>query len=42
MPLPKLPPAPSQEPPEVEPMEDRGGDDPKKKGFFGRMFGKKK
>ncbi|HZE98432.1 MAG TPA: hypothetical protein VE981_15475 [Planctomycetota bacterium] len=39
-PLPKLPPAPSHEP-EVQPLED-GGDEPKKKGFFGKLFGKKK
>jgi len=41
-PLPKLPPAPSQPTPEVEPMEEGSGPDPKKKGFFGKLFGKKK
>lgn len=41
-PLPRLPQAPPQPTPEVEPMEEGAGDEPKKKGFFGRMFGKKK
>lgn len=41
-PLPKLPPAAPAQTPEVEPMEEGSGDEPKKKGFFGRMFGKKK
>jgi len=40
-PLPKLPPPPSEPTPEVEPM-DESGDEPKKKGFFGKLFGKKK
>ncbi|HLY09975.1 MAG TPA: hypothetical protein VKW04_11780 [Planctomycetota bacterium] len=41
-PLPKLPPAPAQPIPEVEAMDESGGDEPKKKGFFGKLFGKKK
>ena len=41
-PLPKLPPAAPPPEPEVESTEEQGGDEPKKKGFFGRMFGKKK
>lgn len=41
-PLPKLPPAPPAATPEVEPMEESAGDDQKKKGFFGKLFGKKK
>jgi len=41
-PLPKLPPAPPAPIPEVEPMDESGGDEPKKKGFFGKLFGKKK
>jgi len=40
-PLPKLPPPPSEPASEVEPMEE-SGDEPKKKGFFGKLFGKKK
>ncbi|MBV8879579.1 MAG: hypothetical protein JO332_06445 [Planctomycetaceae bacterium] len=39
-PLPKLPPAPAEPSPEVESM-DESGDAPKKKGFFGKLFGKK-
>ncbi|HEV3026700.1 MAG TPA: hypothetical protein VG457_03965, partial [Planctomycetota bacterium] len=41
-PLPKLPPAPPAPIPEVEPMDESGSDEPKKKGFFGKLFGKKK
>ena len=40
-PLPKLPPPPAEPTPEGEPM-DESGDEPKKKGFFGKLFGKKK
>lgn len=41
-PLPRLPQAPPPPTPEVEPMEEGAGDEPKKKGFFGKLFGKKK
>jgi chromosome segregation ATPase len=41
-PLPKLPPAPPQPTPEVESMDESGGEGAKKKGFFGKLFGKKK
>ncbi|HLY75487.1 MAG TPA: hypothetical protein VKU80_15300 [Planctomycetota bacterium] len=41
-PLPRLPAAPPAPIPEVEPMDESGGDEPKKKGFFGKLFGKKK
>ena len=41
-PLPKLPPAPSQPEAEAESADESGGEGTKKKGFFGKLFGKKK